>query len=364
MEKEIIQGFRTALEQKSKVALVTVINTIGSTPRKVGARMLVFPDGTMVGTVGGGCGEADARREALNVMAAEKAGKYTLNLTLDIAEEEGMVCGGKMDFFIDYFNFLADKDHEFMSRYLAQLENYSEPVLVTVVDSPEPDLIGNKLFVDKEGNWEGTLGSEVLEQWTRNNSKLKNTKSVPGLVQLNAEGQPLEDGKEKAAYQLFITPPESELQLIILGGGHIGLALATMAKIVGYNVTVIDDRPSFANPIRFHMADQVICNDFEQALQQIKITPASYVVIVTRGHRHDKVCLRQVIQKPAAYVGMIGSRRRVKALLASLEEEGIPAETLQRLYSPIGLKIGAETPEELAVCILGEIIKVSKGIVD
>jgi len=362
MEKEIIQGFKTALEQKGKVALVTVINTIGSTPRKVGARMLVFPDGTMVGTIGGGCGEADARREALNVLASEKGARFSLNLTLDVAEEEGMVCGGRMDFYIDYFNFLDAKDHEFMSRYLSQLENYKEPVLITVVDSVEPDLVGNKLYIDKEGNMEGTLGSELLEQWLKNNPKIKTTKSVPVLAQLDSQGQPVGNTKEKAAYQLFVTPPDSELVLIILGGGHIGLALATMAKIIGYKVIVIDDRPSFANPVRFHMADQVICNDFEQALQEIKISPASYVVIVTRGHRHDKVCLKGVIQKPAAYIGMIGSRRRVKALLASLEEEGIPSEALQKLYSPIGLKIGAETPEELAVCILGEIIKVNKGV--
>ena len=135
-----------------------------------------------------------------------------------------------------------------------------------------------------------------------------------------------------------------------------------MAKIIGYEVSVVDDRPSFANSARFPTADTIICDDFERALDAININPQTFVVIITRGHRYDKVCLRKVINQPASYIGMIGSRKRVKALLAELEEEGVPNKLLQKLYSPIGLKIGAETPEEIAVSILSELIKVQRGV--
>lgn len=135
-----------------------------------------------------------------------------------------------------------------------------------------------------------------------------------------------------------------------------------MAKILGYEVTVVDDRPSFANSTRFNGADRIICDDFERALDAININPQKFVVIVTKGSYSDKVCLRKVINQPARYIGMMGSYRKVKALKAELEEEGVRSESLQKLYSPIGLKIGAETPVEIAVSILSQLIKVQKQL--
>ena len=150
-----------------------------------------------------------------------------------------------------------------------------------------------------------------------------------------------------------ITPPE---RMIILGGGHISLSLCQFASACGFDITIVDDRPAFANAARFPMA-HVICDTFEAALEQLTITPYDYVIIVTRGHRHDGDCLRMLWEKePPAYLGMIGSRRRVAGLKDVLEEEGISRKWLDNICTPIGLKIGAITPAEIAVSIMAEVI--------
>ncbi|HHY26707.1 MAG TPA: XdhC family protein [Desulfitobacterium dehalogenans] len=359
MDKEIKMGLRHVLEEKLEAALITVTKVLGSAPRKPGAQMLVLADGTTTGTIGGGCGEAEARQAALQVLSTGRARKHSLNMTADIAEDEGMVCGGIMELFIDYLG------QGNVSEQLILLENYllsfnhgESPVLVTLTESKQEN-IGQKLVIQKNNQYSGDLGLPILNRIALEQVLASRGHSHFSMVNLDEGFNPC-DTKAEIAYQLLLEPPVSETKLVILGAGHIGLPLAGMGKMLGYEVTVVDDRPSFANTLRFRTADRVICNDFEKALADLVIDPQTYVVIVTRGHRHDKVCLKNVIHKPAGYIGMIGSRRRVKAMLAELQEEGIPAEKLEKLYSPIGLKIGAETPEEIAVCILGEIIKVQK----
>lgn len=150
-------------------------------------------------------------------------------------------------------------------------------------------------------------------------------------------------------------------RLIILGGGHIALALTRMAKMVDFSVTVFDDRPVFAAPGRFPDADDVICDDFSRAFERLKIRSSDYVVIVTRGHKHDTECLEGVLQgETPAYTGMIGSSRRVAIVLKQLEDEGYEKADLNKVFTPIGLRIGSVTPAEISVSILAEIIKVKR----
>ncbi|MFZ3130779.1 MAG: XdhC/CoxI family protein, partial [Desulfosporosinus sp.] len=362
MDKEVYLGLEEVFHQKLEAALITVISVLGSTPRKPGAKMLVFADGTMVGTIGGGCGEAKGRREALNVIAASTSKIYHLNMTADIAQEEGMVCGGIMGLFIDYLGSQNPVELTNLHKdYLSSLESCDNPILVTVIEAAEERLIGKKLFLKNNGDVLGDLGLEELNRVAMESAKTGLRSCRPQLISLDSEFAPWVSSVTKAAYRLLLEPPSADVQLLILGAGHIALPLATMAKIIGYEVTVVDDRPSFANSVRFPSADTIICDDFERALDAISINPQTFVVIITRGHRYDKVCLRKVINQPAAYIGMIGSRKRVKALLAELEEEGVSNKLLQKLYAPIGLKIGAETPEEIAVSILGELIQVQRG---
>lgn len=363
MEKEIYLGLKKVFDQSLEAALITVISVLGSTPRKSGAKMLVFPDGTAIGTIGGGCGEAEARREAFSVIDSYTPIRHSLNMTADIAQEEGMVCGGVMELFIDYLGPQSDREQINLRKdYLSALENNRNPLLVTVIEATAEGLLGRKLFIKNNGDIFGDLGLEKLNRAAIDSAKISLGRSQPLLISLDSEFKQCETSVTKAAFRLLIEPPAMVVELLILGAGHIAVPLAAMAKMVGYGVTVVDDRPSFANSARFSTSDTIICDDFEGAIEAITINPQTYIVIITRGHRHDKVCLRKVIDQPAAYIGMIGSRKRVKAIKADLEEEGVSSESLEKLYSPIGLKIGAETPEEIAVSILSQLINVQKQL--
>ncbi|HHT17546.1 MAG TPA: xanthine dehydrogenase [Papillibacter sp.] len=156
---------------------------------------------------------------------------------------------------------------------------------------------------------------------------------------------------------LFAEPYVPPSRLIILGGGHIALPLAEFGAKCGFSVTVADDRPMFANRQRFPWADEVICEGFDRVFPKLGINRSAFVVIVTRGHRHDLDCLRAVLHLETAYIGMIGSKRRVRAAFEQMRAEGFPQEAVDRVHSPIGLKIGARTPEEIAVSILSEVIQ-------
>lgn len=154
---------------------------------------------------------------------------------------------------------------------------------------------------------------------------------------------------------------ESPARLIITGGGHVGLAIATIGQILGFGITVVDDRPEFANPERFPMADQILCGDFGETLDSLNIDSTCSIVLVSRGHQQDTIALRHTVLRNPGYLGMIGSRRRTGTVMQMLRDEGIPAEALDKVHTPVGLDIGAETPEEIALAILAEIVLVRKG---
>lgn len=168
--------------------------------------------------------------------------------------------------------------------------------------------------------------------------------------------------RSASAARLLFEIARPPLELIICGGGHVGQAVANAALLLNFQVTVIDDRADFASRERFPDARvRLIADEFATALRAIKITPSSHVVIVTRGHKHDEMCLREVIDRPARYLGMIGSRRRTTTIRAILRRDGVRDELLRRVYAPIGLDIGAQTPEEIALAILAEIVLVRRG---
>ncbi|MGM9974798.1 MAG: XdhC family protein [Clostridiaceae bacterium] len=180
-----------------------------------------------------------------------------------------------------------------------------------------------------------------------------------------SRGKPVYESREGLAtsgkaLKFYSERIQGDRKLVICGGGHISIPLITMGKLLGFYVTVIEDRVLYADNARRAKADRVICDSFEKALQEIEGDFNSYFIIVTRGHRHDQTCLEEIIKKQNGYIGMIGSKLRVKKVKEELIARGISKEALDKIYSPIGLKIGAETPEEIAVAIMGEIIMVSK----
>jgi len=257
MNQEVFAAVADALERGEPAALVTIVSTTGSTPQRVGAKMLVFGDGRMVGTIGGGCYENDAFGKAREAILHRRPQLVHYELSDDFAQETGLICGGQMD--------------------------------------------------------------------------------------------------------VYIEPIEPSPELFVVGAGHVGFHLANLAHEVGFRVHVVDDREKFANRERFPNAAEVIAEDIPAWIARAELPAHAYVVIVTRGHTNDLEALRALAPRDLRYLGLIGSRAKVARIYDELLASAMPAEMLRQVHAPIGLDIGAVTPQEIAVSILAELIAVKHG---
>jgi xanthine dehydrogenase accessory factor len=241
--------------------------------------------------------------------------------------------------------------------------------VATIIDAPADSAArpGDKLLLRADGSRIGGLGggaieAAVVEDATAALTTLPRTQTESRYYV--AEGgriHRLEAKESRGAVEVMIEVVEPPATLLIVGGGHIGLSLATIGQSCGFSVAVVDDREMFANAERFPMADKVMAGDVAAHLDAFPIAANTFVVMVSRGHKVDELALRHVVSRGAGYVGMIGSKRRVSTVLRHLAEEGVPMNALEAVYTPIGLDIGAETPEEIAVSIMAEIIMVRRG---
>ena len=213
----------------------------------------------------------------------------------------------------------------------------------------------------------GTLGLAELDELAAQHALLlladeRQEITTASLTEIAAAHDQLAIIERTSEVRLLFEISRPVPELIVCGGGHVGQAVARAGRLLDFRVTVIDDRADFAARDKFPDPQiRLIAADFTEALRSLKITPASHVVIVTRGHKHDELCLREVVDKPAGYIGMIGSRRRTATIRAMLLRDGTPPEQIERVRAPIGLDIGAQTPEEIALAILSEIILVRRG---
>jgi xanthine dehydrogenase accessory factor len=239
-----------------KCALATIVQVNGSIPSYESAKILVREDGSMLGTIGGGCVEAEVWNAAREVMETEKPRHMSFNLGQDAAYDNGLICGGQLNVFV-------------------------EPLL------PQPNAV-------------------------------------------------------------------------IFGAGHISKSLAKVSQLAGFSVTVVDNREAFANRDRFPDVDDVFAAEYEDAYARLEVNSSTYLIIVTRGHRDDMRVLRWAITTPARYISMIGSRRKVIAVLREFEKEGLSREQFDRIHAPMGLEIGAITPEEIAISVAAEMIAVRR----
>lgn len=255
--RDVLEAVLQAEASGEPAAMVTVVSTEGSTPQKAGARMLVFGDGRIVGTIGGGCLEAEMSWRAREAIGGRRPRLVSYDLTPDQAGEDGLVCGGRM--------------------------------------------------------------------------------------------------------QVFIEPIEGTPVLCLFGAGHVAQPLARMAKACGFRVEVADDRVKFANPERFPEADAIVVDDFTAAAGRMTLGANSYAIVVTRGHKGDGEALQAVLGRGLRFVGLLGSKPKVVHIFAALEEKGVSREELSRVHAPLGLEIGAQTPDEIAVSILAEMIAVRRG---
>jgi xanthine dehydrogenase accessory factor len=284
-------------EAGERVAMCTVVATRGSTPQGKGAKMLVVADGKTIGTLGGGCVEAEVRKRALEMLSQNSSKLFEFRLDHDFGWDDGLICGGVMEIYVQ----VLDR---------SQIQHYTEV--------------------------------------------LKGLRAkVPTVLRI-----PYEQNAVAKQYVEEMGPPP---RLVIAGAGHVGQALGELAAKLDFAVTVIDDREDFASESRFPLAKHRIVGDIEAELRKLPIDAGTYIVIVTRGHKHDGQSLHAVIDSQAKYIGLIGSKSKIKLIYDDLVSQGVSAEKLLRVHAPIGYDIGAVTVPEIAVSIAAELVAVRRG---
>lgn len=237
---------------------------------------------------------------------------------------------------------------DILARAAELMEKETTFCLATIVISSRPEVQpGRKVIVLEDGSLEGSLGSQPLDT------------KLSGLALAAFKNKKRQLVEIDKGIQAFVDILTSGARLVICGAGHIAVPLAHFARSVGFQVTVLDDRSDFANPSRFPDCE-VIAEDFSLALREMTFGPSTYVVVITRGHVHDVDCLTEILGKKMLYVGLIGSRRRVRIVLEILDKEGFAQEQLRKVFTPIGLPIGAESPEEIAISIVSELVCVRR----
>ena len=349
--KEVFHEAASQLELERPVVVATVVHTKGSTPQKPGAKLLVRNDGSGVGTLGGGCVEGDIWFAANELLKRGGTAEYReYNLNEELAAEDGLVCGGTMYFLIDPV--YEPAQYESYARQIDAAYEGGAPVAMASLIKPVEgsDLqIGAKVFIHQGGFTEGSLGDSQLD---REAAELAQELMVHG----KCEFATAENGAEYFV-EAYTTPP----RLVICGGGHVSKAIAPVAKTLGFQVYITDDREEFANKERFPEADGVVALKPEDALPQLPINANTFIVVATRGHRFDNVALEAAARTPAKYVGLMGSKRKTILIYEDLARTGLPVERIKEIRSPIGLDIHARTPQEIAVSIMAEALMFRLG---
>ncbi|MCL4692709.1 MAG: XdhC family protein [Candidatus Hydrogenedentes bacterium] len=325
------------IDAKTPFAFAAVVTATGSTPQKAGAKAIFEPSGAIYGTLGGGCLEAESRRRAMDALDSGTPLLFDLNLNDDYGWDDGLICGGNVRVFIDP---APVKNRDAFARASALIDDGRRGVLVTLADDIEN--IGKAIC------WEE--GAPIPEDVRLTLEQLQACldKARPQLVSVN-----------DASY--YLEPIERTPTLLIAGGGHVGQATAKLATWLGFEVTVIDDRPAFTQASLYSEGVQTICGDIPKEVAKFPIDSTTYILIVTRGHRHDGVVLKECIHSTAAYIGMIGSRRKVHIIRQGFLDEGIATEQdFQRIHAPVGLDIGALSVEEIATSIAAELVAVRR----
>jgi xanthine dehydrogenase accessory factor len=328
----------------------SVIDTRGSTPQKAGAAMLVFADGGQSGTLGGGCVEAEVKQRALRLLAAGEGKAEVLTFCLDdnYGWDDGLICGGRMTILADPLaaapnNGRRQRASDYYQRFRQLVEAGTGCTEAVVMADKELGLtVGSRYLFDVDGQPVVQLADGA----------------VPEVVARQL--RPLKQRPQPAVQQgIAYLPILPRITLLIIGGGHVGHAVAQLAASVDFDIWVLDDRENFASRERFPMARQRQVGDIGTALQRLAggaINPSVYCLIVTRGHAHDEEALYHVATAPAGYVGMIGSKRKIKMIFEDLIARGVPKEALGRIHAPLGFDIGSQTVPEIAISIVAELI--------
>ena len=339
-----------SFEKGRSAVLATMIRQAGPSPRHLGAKCLILDDGEIVGTIGGGLLEAGTIEAAGRVLKTGLPMCLHFSLKgIDVADTD-MLCGGNVDIFLEPVLPADPSAGKLYKRVAGLVRRGGTGLIVTVIDETRwrkgrPA----KAFFEPGGEAVGELkiGSRAEDELRgRLRAGVKN--GQPAVVLMKDDSG--------ALVPLFVEPFKSDPALYVFGGGHVSSQIVPLASRVGFSTVVIDDRPEFAESSKFPDAKEVRLLEFEHVMKNLPVDSSSFLVIVTRGHLHDKSVLTQALRTDARYIGMIGSRRKRDIIYEKLLEEGFAKADLARVHSPIGLDIGAETPAEIAVSIVAELI--------
>ncbi len=352
--RDIIKAFDEAQNQSKRTALATVVHLEGSSYRRPGARMLITEDGQLTGAISGGCLEGDALRKALLVMTE----KRTMLVTYDTMDEDdakfgvGLGCNGIIQVLIEPID-PANPDNpiQFLKAIIAKRQKAVIATLFSLQDKKNSQS-GTCLLLTEDGNIKDTapalnkiLVQDAKDVFTKQTSSFKNY--IPGTNSITA-------------FIEFIKPAVS---LVTIGAGNDVIPLVAMADILGWETTVIDGRPSYAKKERFVSSCQVLVSKPENVIDQIALDDLTVFVLMTHNYNYDMAMLHLLLKKNVSYVGMLGPKKKLDRIIGELEEQGthFTTDVLASVHSPVGLDIGAETSEEIALSILSEIKAVLSG---
>jgi xanthine dehydrogenase accessory factor len=339
--KNIFVELLDRLKSNETIALATIIDTKGSTPQVPGASALFSPAGLASGTLGGGWLEGAAQKKILSIIDTGQTFVAEFSLQADMNINTGAICGGDIRILID----TRPSGHlDTFEALIQSIEKGREGILAAVISQAGVDNVNlDRYWIESKSGIENDAPGGI-------------DLSISTMKEIISSGRPrLLHTKEEL---LFVEPVSPNPHLIIVGAGHIGRALTHLGGLLNFDVTVIDDRPEFANKERLPDADHIIVDTAHNALSAFPITQDTYFVIVTRGHTQDTDALKQIITSDVTYIGMIGSKRKIALMREKFLQEGwATAEQFDRVHAPIGIDIESETVEEIAVSIAAELIR-------
>ena len=361
MSQDVFKEMAELIEKGHRGALATVVARKGSAPMSGDAKMLVREDGSTMGTVGGGCLEAEVWQTAMNVMEEGSAEKASFDLTEDEAGDSGHICGGTVEIFVEPFEGF---DPELLAEIIEIRNRGESAVLATVIqerkENPTP-ADKKKMLVKRNGDTTGEIPEFAAEIWRESTQIMR--AGQPCLMHFQ-DGEALLGVRRRNAEdatEIFVEPITAQPLVYIFGGGHVSFCIAQTAHMAGFRIAIVEDRPSFANKERFPMAESFHVGEHPAVFDKLSVDESHYIAIVTRGHANDENVLEWALTTPARYIGMIGSKSKVLLTYRHLRDKGFDMdEIIDRVHAPIGLDIGADSPGEIGISIVAEFVRLRR----
>ncbi|HKJ32141.1 MAG TPA: XdhC/CoxI family protein [Balneolales bacterium] len=350
--QEIVKAFSKAKKNNLQTALATVVHVEGSSYRRAGARMLVTENGDLTGAISGGCLEGDALRKAQLVMARQQSMLVTYDTT---GEDDsnlgaGLGCNGIIHILIEPINTEnPDNPIQLFKEFLGKRE-YAVLVTLFSMKNKSAEQPGTCLFMDKNGDTRGNITDEALKSEILNDAieVLKNQKSITKVF------------RDEDELTGFVELLEPAISLVIVGAGYDAIPLMNLSSVLGWQTTIVDGRSNYATKSRFHVADNIIVTKPEELMDRFTPDDRTAFVLMTHNYNYDLAVLRDLIALELPFIGLLGPRKRTDRMLDDLKDEGLTIDE-KNMFGPVGLDIGAESPEEIALSILAEIKAVFTG---